>query len=327
MCYPAGEDDPDRHRLKGSVLGALLPNYAAAGIRTLVVSGVLDPALAGWTSEQLVGAEVTFCRLVVGKEELRRRLDQRGGGESWDAVRRADRELEPPDRSGPPWSPTGSTRARSRPRSAWVSTCPWICPSTCPPTCPAPPPAMSPLSPTGARLRSAGAAQFRGTVLWLCGTTGVGTSTVGWHAFTALLRAGHSAAFLDLRQLAFVGGATKTCHRLASANVAAAWDCFGAAGATHLVLCGAVDTRGGRPAVPRRATGDSDDGAPAVGSPGGSDSAASGREDEVRVSASRATTSSAGRTRCWTASPPRPGAGRSGWTRTRSPTPSSTRAA
>ena len=93
MCYPAGEDDPDRHRLKGSVLGALLPNYAAAGIRTLVVSGVLDPALAGWTSEQLVGAEVTFCRLVVGEQELRRRLDQRGGGESWDAVRRADQEL------------------------------------------------------------------------------------------------------------------------------------------------------------------------------------------------------------------------------------------
>ena len=71
----------------------------------------------------------------------------------------------------------------------------------------------------------------------------MGTSTVGWHAFTALLRAGHSAAFLDLRQLSFVAGATRTCHRLASANVAAAWDCFGAAGATHLVLCGAVDTR------------------------------------------------------------------------------------
>ncbi len=119
MCYPAGEDDPDRHRLKGSVLGALLPNYAAAGIRTLVVSGVLDPALAGWTSEQLVGAEVTFCRLVVGEQELRRRLDQRGGGESWDAVRRADQELDAPARSGPPWSPMGSTRARSRPRSAW----------------------------------------------------------------------------------------------------------------------------------------------------------------------------------------------------------------
>ncbi len=101
MCYPAGEDDPDRHRLKGSVLGAVLPNYAAAGIRTLVVSGVLDPALAGWTSEQLVGAEVTFCRLVVGKEELRRRLDQRGGGESWDAVRRADRELDAAGPLGP----------------------------------------------------------------------------------------------------------------------------------------------------------------------------------------------------------------------------------
>src|SRR5205085_4679111 len=33
------------------------------------------------------------------------------------------------------------------------------------------------------------------------------------------------------------------CHRLASANVAAAWECFAASGATHLVLSGAVETR------------------------------------------------------------------------------------
>src|SRR4051794_14996156 len=43
MCYPASEDDADRHRLKGTVLAALLPNYAAAGVRALIVSGVLDP--------------------------------------------------------------------------------------------------------------------------------------------------------------------------------------------------------------------------------------------------------------------------------------------
>ena len=157
MCYPAGEDDPDRHRLKGSVLGALLPNYAAAGIRTLVVSGVLDPALAGWTSEQLVGAEMTFCRLVVGEQELRRRLDQRGGGELWDAVRRADQEL---DASGP-LGPTVVTDGLDPSQVAAAVRIGVDLPVDVPLTCPAPPPPISPLSSTGARLRSAGPAPSR----------------------------------------------------------------------------------------------------------------------------------------------------------------------
>lgn len=249
MCYPAGEDDADRHRLKGSVLGALLPNYAAAGVQTLVVSGVLDPTLAGWTREELVGAEVTFCRLVVGERELRRRLDQRGAGESWDAVRLVDQELDAAGPLGPTVVTDGLDPSQVAARigadlSAGLS---------------------AGLSADlgadlGADLPSAASTRVApgrhrgtveigrrstvpGTVLWLCGTTGVGKSTVGWHAFTALLHAGRTAAFLDLRQLSFVGGATDTCHRLASANVATAWECFGAAGATHLVLSGAVDTR------------------------------------------------------------------------------------
>jgi hypothetical protein len=57
------------------------------------------------------------------------------------------------------------------------------------------------------------------------------------------LRQGRTAAFLDLRQLSFISAAAGTCHRLASANVAAAWERFVASGATHLILSGAVESR------------------------------------------------------------------------------------
>jgi adenylylsulfate kinase-like enzyme len=233
MCYPAGEDDADRHRLKTTGLAAVLPNYAAAGVEALVVSGVLDPTLAGRTREELVAAEVTFCRLVAGEKELRRRLDQRGGGESWDAVSRADQELDAAEPLGPSVVTDGldprEVAAAVRMRAGVPATTPtdlaggpyWGSAATAP----------SPAS------------TVPGTVIWLCGSTGVGKSTVGWRAFTLLLQAGRTAAFLDLRQLAFVAGEAETCHRLASDNVAAAWDCFGAAGATHLVLSGGVDTR------------------------------------------------------------------------------------
>jgi hypothetical protein len=213
------------------VLAASLPNYTAAGVQALIVSGVLDRALAGRTREELVGAEVTFCRLVAGEEELRRRLDERGGGESWDAVRRADQELDAAGPLGPtvvtdgldPGQVASAVRTRVDLSAA----------------------ALTGL--TAGRQRRAPAtgrvSRVPGTVLWLCGSTGVGTSTAGWHAFRALLDAGLTAAFLDLRQLSFVAGETEMCHRLAAANVAAAWDCFGAAGASHLILTGAVDTR------------------------------------------------------------------------------------
>jgi len=229
MCYPAGEDDADRHRLKTSVLAAVLPNYAAAGAQALVVSGVLDPALAGRTLEELVAAEVTFCRLVAGEKELRRRLDQRGGGESWDAVSRADQALDQAEPLGPTVVTDGLDPSQVAAAIRMCAAMPAAAPNDL---------AAGPSGGTAAPV-----SMVPGTVHWLCGSTGVGKSTAGWQAFMMLLQAGRTAAFLDLRQLAFVPGEADTCHRLASANVAAAWNCFGAAGATHLVLSGEVDTR------------------------------------------------------------------------------------
>jgi hypothetical protein len=232
MCYPPRHDDPGRHRLKGSVLAALLPNFTAAGAEVLLVSGVLDPALAGWLRSELAGAEVTFCRLVLAKEELRRRIVQRGGGsESWEDVRRVDAELDAAPALGPtvvtdglePSQVAASVRARAGTPAAAS-------------------PALTDEHDSGA----AGVAcvgSSAGTVIWFCGSTAAGKSTVGWQLFTTLLDQGTTAAFLDLRQLSFIAGDVRTCHRLASANVAAAWEYFAESGATQLVLSGAVETR------------------------------------------------------------------------------------
>jgi adenylylsulfate kinase-like enzyme len=231
MCYPSPADDPDRHRLKGSVLAASWPNYARAGAQVLVVSGVLNPALAGWLRAELAGVEVTFCRLVLAEERLRHRIAQRGGGQFWEDVRRIDGELDAAPALGPTVVTDGLDPGQV---AAAVDARAGV---------------LAGASPLLTDAQDVGTTELTamstspGTVVWLCGTTAVGKSTLGWQLFTALLRQGRTAAFLDLRQLSFLSGAARSCHLLASANVAAAWERFSAAGATHLILSGGVESR------------------------------------------------------------------------------------
>jgi hypothetical protein len=213
------------------VLAASLAIYAAAGALVLVVSGVLNPALAGWLREELAGAEVSFCRLVLAEDELRHRIAQRGGGESWEDVRRIDGELDAAPALGPAvvtdGLDPGQVAAAVAARIGALAE-------------------ASPLVTDGHEVGTAGLTGISsspGRVVWLCGTTAVGKSTLGWQLFATLLQQGTTAAFLDLRQLSFIAGAARTCHRLASANVAAAWERFRASGATHLILSGAVESR------------------------------------------------------------------------------------
>ncbi|MGN6246024.1 MAG: hypothetical protein ACTHQ3_20435 [Motilibacteraceae bacterium] len=230
MCYPPRDDDPYRHRLKGSVLCSLLPNYEAVGVQVLVVSGVLDPALGGWLRKELDAADPTFCRLVLDRQQLRRRVDERGASGLWHAVRRADEELD----AVVPLGPTVRTDGLD-PRQVAVQVR-----------------AHAELpdgdgrgdGTRGARWSAAAApvSAAPGNVSWLCGTTGVGSSTVAWHVFSLLRESGRTAAMLDLRQLGFVARADVAEHEVAAANVASAWGSFAAEGATHLVLAGAAES-------------------------------------------------------------------------------------
>jgi hypothetical protein len=79
LCYPELSDDGGNQRLKARNLGALWPNYRAAGVRCFVFSGGVDTAerAAGYVAA-VPGAAVTVCRLRVDHAELRARLIHRG---------------------------------------------------------------------------------------------------------------------------------------------------------------------------------------------------------------------------------------------------------
>jgi hypothetical protein len=81
------------------------------------------------------------------------------------------------------------------------------------------------------------------TILWLCGATAVGKSTVGWEIYRLLNRSGLHTAFVDLDQIGFlrpVLADDPANHRLKAANLAAIWPTFRAAGARRLVIVGPV---------------------------------------------------------------------------------------
>ncbi|HEX4789439.1 MAG TPA: AAA family ATPase, partial [Actinospica sp.] len=78
-------------------------------------------------------------------------------------------------------------------------------------------------------------------ILFLCGPTAVGKSTVGWFAYAGSRRLGRNTAFADLGQLGFqrpAAVADPGNHRLKAANLAALWRNFHARGARRLVVNG-----------------------------------------------------------------------------------------
>jgi chloramphenicol 3-O-phosphotransferase len=80
-----------------------------------------------------------------------------------------------------------------------------------------------------------------GEIVFVCGATATGKSTVGFSVYLAAQRDGHTAGFLDLQQLGFLRPAD---HRLKAANAAAAWREFHAHGARRLVVVGHIDQPG-----------------------------------------------------------------------------------
>ena len=79
MCYPEPEGDPGRYALKARAAVALVRRFANAGARTVVVSGVVDEESLTRIVEAVDPVQVTFCRVRVNTDELRRRLERRYG--------------------------------------------------------------------------------------------------------------------------------------------------------------------------------------------------------------------------------------------------------
>ncbi|GAA4991931.1 hypothetical protein GCM10023225_30380 [Kineococcus glutinatus] len=234
MCYPARADDPDREVLQARVLGGVVATFAAAGAELVVVSGCLAPRLLPLYEEVVGDAELHLCLLSADPDELRRRILERGCDE--DEVRRVQAEAaeleagaDPADTRQVVLHP-GAADPRQVARLVLERTGVLTAPRG--PATAAPPVAVPSDAP--------------GRVLWLCGPKAVGKSVAGWALFQALLGSGVTAGFADLAQLGFFSDPPADDpqdHRLRAANLAALWSCFAGAGASHLVLAGAVDTR------------------------------------------------------------------------------------
>jgi adenylylsulfate kinase-like enzyme len=228
ICYPPPTGDPARHALKARNLGALRANFGAAGARCLVVSGVVD-ASRGPEIDFVGGDQITVCRLRVDPAELLARVARRRGSAAQpDAAVREGEFLDQSTFTDWCVDTTGlSVEEVANRVCAQIGDWPRV------------------TSGTGGQSwlpESAAGESGPGEVLWLCGPTGVGKSTVGFSAYLAVLRSGVPAAYVDVDQLGFC--ATKpTDHLLRARNLAALWANFASVGAQALVVVGPIATR------------------------------------------------------------------------------------
>jgi adenylylsulfate kinase-like enzyme len=229
LMFPASAGGT--HRLRARNLAAMVTNFQQAGAQCLVLSGFVH------TREEvrlydLVDAEVTLCRLRVGPAELERRFLIRG----WrpELVREAvaeAQELECGDFSdvcvdtGGLTVPETALLIRDR-TGGWPHMTPGAQP--CPIALPClPGSAVHPAIP----------------VLWLCGATAVGRSTIGYEVFAQLNRAGVRAAYVDMKQIGALSPGPGR-HLLKARNLAAVWAGYRAAGAHCLIVSGEAGTSG-----------------------------------------------------------------------------------
>jgi broad-specificity NMP kinase len=219
MCFP----ERGGHRIAAANLASVVAGYRAAGARAVVVSGVVDPE-RGIDRDLLPGISLTACRLRAEAGELRARLTARRADAAY--IERAVAEAEVLDAAvrDELCVDTSGLRVEQvvalvRERSAgWMD--------------------------LDSTVEAAGASPGPdpgGEILWLCGATGVGKSTVG---FAFLLRhvlgAGQAGAFVDLDQIGFHRPAVPD-HPMRARILADMWRTFRAAGAQRLVVVGPAE--------------------------------------------------------------------------------------
>jgi adenylylsulfate kinase-like enzyme len=236
MCYPTPADDPHNHRVKVANVAAAVATFRAAGARCVVVSGTVDVDQARTYADQIPGAALTFCRLSLDRDGLRTRLAERG----WDGgmLEEAMQEAEALDRSqfaaacvdASGMSVPDVARHVRKQVGGW------------------PTPIEQEVAVGNTAEVSAPNADTAapGPVLWLCGATGVGKSTIGFQIFQQVMRAGGAAAYVDLEQVGFLRPAPlddPDNHRVKVRNLAAIWQTFRESSARCLIVVGSVDDR------------------------------------------------------------------------------------
>jgi adenylylsulfate kinase-like enzyme len=238
MCYPTPADDPHNHRVKVANVAAAVATFRAAGARCVVISGTVDVDRARTYADQIPGAALTFCRLSIDRDELRTRLAERG----WDADLLAEAMQEAEtldisefadvcvDTSGMS-VPDVAQRVREE-AGGW----PMLLEQTV---------AVGNTAEASAP-KADTTDTAAGPVLWLCGATGVGKSTIGFQIFLQVMGAGIAAAYVDLEQVGFLRPAPADDpdnHRVKVRNLSAIWQSYRASAARCLIVVGSVDDR------------------------------------------------------------------------------------
>ena len=100
-----------------------------------------------------------------------------------------------------------------------------------------------------ADLRDRPPSSVDGQVIWLCGPSRVGKSTIGFGLYIRLLRAGLTAGYIDADQVGFCAAGPHD-HWLKASNLAAVWENYRSAGAETLVAVGPVRDGGDAKRVP-----------------------------------------------------------------------------
>lgn len=204
--------------------------YERQGAEWLVVSGVLNPDIMPFYIDLMAPFQLSMVRLTVDLTELKARMDARGvDNAGWEEVLEDVQAYEAANSETPVVVAAGvppNEIARRVIAAATVA------------------------RHTEDNRRGAGDEQEpkpgirpSGDAILIGGTPGVGKSSVAWTAFMTLRDHGTRTAFIDLRQIGFLGrDGGPVNHELQAATLAALWPVHFAAGAHLLLLNGPVDS-------------------------------------------------------------------------------------
>jgi predicted ABC-type ATPase len=237
MCFPPPLEDPTCEHLKARNVGAMIPNYQAAGAKCVIFGGSVDP-VAGVRRELMPGADVTVVRLRAEHEEVVRRFVERG--EHWEdlnlMIQEVRDEAEGMDESG---FANACIETTGIPADRVASLVRDSCRDW-------------PGFGDSIRQQRASAAdaypeatEVDGHILLICGPTGVGKSTIAFRLHMQYLHSELTAGYVDLDQIGFISPARPDDpgnHQIKARNLAAMWRNYHAAGATHLIAAGPIES-------------------------------------------------------------------------------------
>jgi broad-specificity NMP kinase len=241
MCHPAADENRGRQRVKVQNVGAMIPNYRAAGARYAIINGAVDP-VSGLPAELLPQSTVTICRLRASRDEVERRFLARNGqsDDVAELLREVRDEIAGFDQSSFADACVDTTDVPQKDVAPLVRD-----------ACKAWPGFSADHAPArthrselaGAGVDGAGA---DGEVMLIAGPPGVGKSTVGFQVYVNCINGRLGAGYVDLEQIGSIRPAPSDAlqrHRLRARNLAAIWRNYRAAGATHLVATGSIEDR------------------------------------------------------------------------------------